>query len=401
MDEAAGAAQVLCLKENGQDFYHHAYPLFAPGLGGGYYTAPYLYGEMLWTSIFGNSVSAFRTFLALITCLTALFLYLWLRRRASESIARWALLFASISPWVFQFARIAWDPPLAPFFLLLGLYLFDLPRRFAWIAGALAFALASYSYPPARIQVVLLLLCLPGFEWRKKLGAAIVFFISLIPMLVFSAGDPNFTARGKMLALWSDYPMNPYHDAGIFGMAWGFITQFFAHFTPNYLLFSGDHNLRHSTQSFGLLSYPEAFVLFTGILLAFEQRKNWKAWMNHPRFKLYLLLILGVASGIAPAALTWEGVPHALRSIGAWPFFAALAAVCASQLSLRFKWTEKLLLPGSLFFVSFFFYAFFSLYPVAASPWFQADQSPLGSAYQKMTEGGKSCVQLRPNGSSP
>ncbi len=30
--------------------------------------------------------------------------------------------------------------------------------------------------------------------------------------------------------------------------------------------------------------------------------------------------------GILPAALTWEAIPHALRSIGAWPFFSLLGA---------------------------------------------------------------------------
>lgn len=112
-----GAAQVLCIKQTGADYFGAKLPLFSPGLGGGYYTAPFLYGEALWTSVFGNSVVSFRSFVAFVSTLTIFGIYRFVKEfTKNETTARFALLFASISPWAFQFSRIAWDPPLAPFF---------------------------------------------------------------------------------------------------------------------------------------------------------------------------------------------------------------------------------------------------------------------------------------------
>ena len=400
VDEAAGAAQVMCLKQTGADFFGNSYPLFARGLGGGYYTAPYLYGQMFWTGIFGNSVYSFRAFLAFITTCTAFFLFDWVRRRVSLGAALWVTLFASISPWAFQFSRIAWDPPLAPFFLVFGLWCFDLKKKYGWVLGALAFTLAGYSYPPCRIQAVVLLFFLPGMKWRKKFEVFGVFLVANIPMFYQAWTDPGFTARGKMLALTSNYSMNPYRDSNLFGLLGGFIVQFFAHFSPDFLFLHGDHNLRHSPQTVGVLSDPEGLALITGAiywLVSFV--KNKKAVLQ----PLFVFAIIGIASGIAPAALTWESVPHALRAIGAWPFFVLLSGLTADLLfrklgSWSFTWKRILqnaFLVGCFGFTAFYFYDFFYAYPDRAENWFRADDSPLGSAYSKMTELNVFCSDIR------
>jgi hypothetical protein len=400
VDEAAGAAQVMCLKQTGADFFGHSYPLFTQGLGGGYYTAPYLYGEVVWTGIFGNSVYSFRAFLAFITTLTIFFLFDWVKSRVSLGAALWVTFFASISPWAFQFSRIAWDPPLAPFFLIVGLWLFDRKKAGSWVWGALAFTLAGYSYPPCRIQAVLLLFFLPGMQWRKKLKVFGVFLVANIPMLYQAWSDPSFTARGKMLALTSHYSMNPYRDAGIFGILGGFVTQFFAHFSPDFLFFHGDHNLRHSTQLVGELSDGEGLLLGAGIVywLVNSLRKK-KLVLS----SLFIFACIGIASGIAPAALTWESVPHALRAIGAWPFFVLLSGLSADLLFRKLRtsfrrsasFIQYAFLLGCVGFSVFYLNDFFSVYPVRAEAWFRADDSPLGSAYGKMTELNVFCSDLR------
>jgi hypothetical protein len=390
----------MCLHQTGSDFFGHAYPLFSQGLGGGYYTAPYLYGELLFTSVFGNSTYAFRAFLALVTTGTIYFLYLWLKKRTNQRIAMLAVLFASISPWVFQFSRIAWDPPLAPFFLVLALWCFDLKKRGDWIWGAIAIALAGYSYPPCRIQVVILLLALPGLSCKKKIQIFGVFAFANIPMLYRAMMDPAFTARGRMLALWSGYPMNPYHDAGIVGLVYGFVTQFAEHFTPDFLFFHGDHNLRHSTGLVGTLSYVEGLILISGSIYfcVYSVKRRSIEWNSLMGFA-----IIGIASGIAPASLTWESVPHALRAIGAWPFYMMLTALVADHLLKKVgEWRPRMVpniqrgiwgasLIFSLYFLSYFFVA----YPAQSIAWFQDDESPLGSAYRKMTEYQAFCSDLR------
>jgi hypothetical protein len=391
----------MCLQQTGADFFGNSYPLFTKALGGGYSTGPFLYGELLWTSFFGNSVYAFRSFLACITTLTLFFLFDGLRKCVSLRVAMIALLIGSLSPWVFQFARIAWDPPLAPFFLVFGLWCLDLKNRFNWILGGLAIALASYSYPPCRIQALIILLALPGRSWKNKAKVIGVFSLASVPIFYRAWVDPWFTARGKMLLLNSDYTMNPFRDDGFFMLTFDFIKQFFEHLTPEFLVLKGDHNLRHSTEVVGELSYPEALLIYASPFIWF-----WM-WLRHKKVvfnPMVVFAVMGIASGIIPGALTWESVPHALRIIGAWPFFAMLGALTLDCVYREAReaygkraiyGVKGILLTLGLWFALVYFPYYFEEYPTASLAWFQDEPSPLGSAYRKMTEQGEFCADLR------
>ena len=393
VDEAVGSAQVICLKQTGRDLFNSKLPLFSPGLGAGYYTAPYLYGSALWTSIFGDSIAAFRSFAAFITCLTIALIYLWMKRKTNTRIALIAVLLASVSPWAFQFSRIAWDPPLAPFFMMLGLNLFESRKNWNWIAGTLAFALASYSYPASRIQMAPLLFLIPGTDWKRKLKSFVLYLTLLLPLLVRPLTDPRFTARAKMLVLWSTHPMNPYHDAGIIELAFAFLNNMLLHFTPDFLLLTGDRNLRHSIQTSGMMSVVEWTILVIALLVFIWKIARFKKIsLDHTA----LFLLFGAILGIAPAALTWESVPHALRAIGAWPFFILLAAWMFGKLNFKQTkfWTVVLILLTVLFSRRYLINYFFE-YPKIATNWFQTEHNPLGKAYEQMTKQGISCKTLQ------
>jgi hypothetical protein len=416
VDEAAGAAQVLCLKETGADYFHQHLPLFSKGLGGGYYTTPYLYSEVVWTSLFGNSVYAFRALIALVSLLTVLFLFLWTEKRtrlagrkfsleAVSSLSLWVAFIATISPWCFQFSRIAWDPPFSVFFLMLGLYAIEWvittpAKTRAWIYDAcamLAFALAAYSYPPVRVQALLVLWVLPWLTWKKKFSLSLLFFIFMIPLFIVSM-DPEFTARARMLILSSSYPMNPYHDASVLGLVFGLFEQMFKHFTPEFLFFKGDANLRHSTGEFGVLSYFEGIVLVLGVCTF----ARWRKTISSLHRQLLWVGAVGALAGILPAALTWEGAPHALRAIGAWPFFSLFGGTVLVQvLSLirdsrnRRTVNYALALMGLLFFGTYL-KVFFVDYPKIAWPWFQTEPAPFAQVYHRITDEGKTCAELAP-----
>ena len=393
VDEAVGSAQVICLKQTGSDLFNSKLPLFSPGLGAGYYTAPYLYGSALWTSIFGDSIAAFRSFAAFITCLTIALIYLWMKRKTNTRIALIAALLASVSPWAFQFSRIAWDPPLAPFFMMLGLNLFESRKKWNWIAGTLAFALASYSYPASRIQMAPLLFLIPGMDWKRKLKSFVLYLTLLLPLLVRPLTDPRFTLRAKMLVLWSDHPMNPHHDAGLVELTIAFLKNMALHFTPDFLLMTGDRNLRHSIQSAGMMSVAEWMILAFALLIFI-----WKLFrFQKPTLdRIVLFLSAGVLLGIAPAALTWESVPHALRAIGAWPFFILLAAWLLQKLNLKHtKICTTALVIITLLFSTRYLVNYFFEYPQIAANWFQTEHNRLGSAYDQMTNQGISCKTLQ------
>ena len=77
IDEAVGAAEVICLAQTGSDLASLRYPLFAQASA--LYTPAYLYGELVWTSIFGYKPASFRSLLVFVNILTIAFLYLWVQ----------------------------------------------------------------------------------------------------------------------------------------------------------------------------------------------------------------------------------------------------------------------------------------------------------------------------------
>ena len=270
-------------------------------------------------------------------------------------------------------------------FIILGLWSMEWTRR-RYLWSGVFFSLAAYAYPPMRVQALVLLAFLPGVDLKKKAKTFGIFLLTSIPLLLRSM-DSDFLARSRLLALWSDYPGNPYHDASVFELLLGFLNQLRLHLTPDFLLFHGDHNLRHSIQTFGMLSWPELILCLIALIFS--------------RKPLVVLALLGILTGIAPAALTWESIPHALRAIGAWPFFCVLAGLGAERL---FEWswpknhrllTSSVLTGACLLFSGFYLHDYFNEYPVRAYGWFTIDKTPLAEAYFKMTEGNQRCEDLR------
>ncbi|MBS1958877.1 MAG: glycosyltransferase family 39 protein [Bdellovibrionales bacterium] len=393
VDEATGAAEVMCLKQTGHDYFGNSYPLFSPSLGGGFYTPAYLYGQYLWTSVFGDSTTAYRSFIALITMLTIFIFFAFLRRFVGASIALWFLILASISPWAFQFSRIAWDPPLAVFFLALAIWVFTAGKKWSSWLGGIFFAAAAYSYPPTRAQAGVFLLLMPGVSWKETFKAIGAFGVALIPLLLRSM-DADFKLRANLVGIWSSYDGNPWKGASLPELAWGVFTNFLKHLTPDFLFLHGDANLRHSPQTFGLISYPEAAGILVGAIGLFRSKVRQALTPNE--LSLLWIALIGVITGLLPSAMTWESVPHALRSITAWPFFCMLGALGVAKLTAKpkhplWKWTA---LAACMVFAYFYLNDYLNEYPSRAMAWFQTDHNQFGEAYERMRSG-MSCEQVR------
>jgi hypothetical protein len=408
IDEAAGAAHVICLQQTGRDFDHQSYPLFSAGLGGGFYTPAFLYGEYGWTSIFGHTVQAFRSFSAAATALTVLFLCLWAGGRESDTngdaagFALWVGLSASVMPWAFQFSRIAWDPPLAVLFLVMALWASGLRRGLAnKICPGVFLALAAYSYPPMRVMVVVFWLLLPERTWRSKLSDLGLFAVACIP-LVFRSLDASFTARGNWLLLWSDDPANPYANADLWNLGRGFVHQMLQHLSLPFLFLRGDANLRHSTGTTGMLSWLDAVAWVGGIVLLARWLIDRRPRGATQSKGILLVATSGALLGIVPAAVTWEGVPHALRAIAAWPFLALFSGHCLARVEQHLRqrraqlgavWVGGATVVALIFF-AFYLNGFFGEYRRTAAPWFRTGGSPLAEAYQAMTVYRQPCSML-------
>ena len=395
-DESYGATQVICLWQTGADFFGNRFPLFSiSGPGEPIYSPTYLYGQLLWTSIFGYSIAVFRSYAALTTILTILFLYLYAKNLLNSKTALYIVFVATVMPWSWQFSRIAWDPPLAPLFLMLGLWVSTLKNT--WWAAGLPLGLAIYSYPPLRIIVPLLLLCIPGLSFKRKMVGLFVMSLACIPLAI-QLQDENFLSRSNMLTIWSSTFYNPYRHYSFVELIPIFWKNWIAHFSPSFLFIKGENNLRHSIQSFGMLGWLE-LISFGGliyfVLLKFLNHKS-EALFSSKQYRVLLIGLCGVCISLIPAALTNEASPHALRTITAWPFYAIFFGVILYRLSevLPSKKVHMMTLCiGSLFFANYQFH-YFTTYPIIAKEGFEAGFSN-DILYPKLSAGEIKCDALR------
>jgi 4-amino-4-deoxy-L-arabinose transferase-like glycosyltransferase len=345
-DEAVVSAHVLCLKEEGRNLFGDEWPLVSRVLGRGYSSLAWQMPAVAWSELTGDSIAAMRSFAAVSgTLLVAgvFVLTLWSTR------SKWAAVFAAatlaISPWAFQFSRIAWDPAIAPVYLTWGLAFLirSLDQsaqrynlRWLWIVmSAALLALALISYAPMRAQIALVIAAL---TWWKRgqlslrwLEATV--FIALLLLLSspiwLGTLSGQLVERFDYLSVFSESLWAQRGFEGAARLPLGlllFARNIGLHFSPGYLLTSGDQNLRHSTQTFGEWSWLDAVAISTFVVVTLARRWRWSAWT--------WLVLAGYVAGLVPAALTWES-PHALRSIGALPFLAIFVGMAIDRLRLE------------------------------------------------------------------
>jgi 4-amino-4-deoxy-L-arabinose transferase-like glycosyltransferase len=406
-DEFRGALHQICLAENGRDADGNAWPAFVQGAGGGLYTPVFLYLGLVWIKIFGPTIAACRALAATATLITIVMTALVARRLAGQRAMLLTFVAASLSPWSFQFARIAWDPPLAPAFVMSAIYLWLSRARLACLVGsALCFAGALYCYPPARLHAPLVFLLLGGWAlWRRTLRLrdaalfALVVVVAAFPLLRGTL-DGSLMQRTDDEAIWNAtfvkdgrgrYPA-PRFLAHVVG------DHLHSYFRPTFLFFTGDTNFRHSTQLYGQLGLLDDVVLAALVLrvvrslaraaLGVVQGSLWGGALTVARARLLGFAAAGYLLGVLPAALCWSGTPHALRAIGAWPFLALFTGtLLAVALQAFRRWFEYCVVFLAVLHAGLFAWVYFVKYPRVVKEWFDV------SVQQAMLEPGSTRKQ--------
>jgi hypothetical protein len=118
-----------------------------------------------------------------------------------------------------------------------------------------------------------------------------------IPTLIVRLA-PGGSSRLGRVAIWSGAGVTP------LGVAWAFIKNYCAHFDPRFLFLSGDHQPRHNVAGSGELLLPDLIFLAAGLVTFFSRGKG----------PLRGALLTALVCAPLPAAITREGIPHALRS---------------------------------------------------------------------------------------
>lgn len=348
VDEQASALTMHCLATEGVDARGKKMILFNRLNFGTPKPPTYIFPGILWGKVFGFSIASIRAISGAVTVLALLGFFFLGRTLFDARAGVLIVLVASISPWAWTFSRIAYEPMLSPLFLVWGFYFFFRSNKVLdlGLAGTL-FSLAMYSYPPTRAQMPLMILPAIFFKWKMhgvKLNSLISFFISLIVVsipLVQRTLDGSLMSRFDRIGIFSkEYFASIGKQGTLLDSVELFIRNFIQHFNPKFLFVSGDANLAHSTQMTGQLSWLDMVSFIFGLCLIFVFLFSWRKIKSFSKENMIILFCLvNVAIGIIPAALTWEGIPHSLRSIGSWPFVMILSGYCLWKLTKKWEYS--------------------------------------------------------------
>lgn len=239
-------------------------------------------------------------------------------------------LVLALSPWHINFSRWAAEGIFVPFFVaatLCGLLGLERGRRWgAPLAGA-ALGWLFYSYSGAQPFVAAWGLCLLALYWRKIrfkdwalwIGVA-MFLLPVIPTLAVRLG-PGGSSRLAKVAIWSEEGSSPVK------VIYVFIKNYLAHFDPKFLFITGDMQPRHNVAGRGEMLVPDAFLIIIGL-----------ACLIRRRMALRGALVAGLLCAPLPAAITREGIPHALR---AFAMVAPLAMWAGLGLETGSRWAHE------------------------------------------------------------
>jgi hypothetical protein len=431
-DETLSGLQAECLAKTGKaaDGLGGRFPLFPNGFGGGNYSPTYLYTLLVWTRVFGLSVTSIRGMSAAFSILAIVGLYFLGRRFADARAGRLAAISGALSPWSLQVSRLAVDAPMTPALVVWGVYLFLRAPGPAWAAAsALVLTLAAYAYSPVRVYVALLTLMLLVIERKRLRPARLAAYFGTVAIvgipLAINIFDGTVLGRARALSIFTKDYVEAHRGklSPVTFVVKQAMENLFEHLRPSYLFFTGDANLRHSTQIMGELGWLDMLAIAcagAALCVLIYRRYQPSPTEVGPPSKHWLVACAAVLSGTfgtLPAALCWEGLPHALRSMAVWP---SASLFTGAVLSAVWSWSPSssrarlvpvaalaLALAQTIHFVPYYF----KVYPKESYDWWDsklreaADSkdparfaaearrySPLGFRYYLMIDFGDGCV---------
>lgn len=344
--------------------------------------------QSLAVNIFGNEPWALRLISALFGFFTVLGTYLLTRELSfktggnkimnrimdwelsteisrSEIIALLTTFFLSVSFWHTNFSRIGFRAIMLPFITVFSFYFLFKGFRtkkvsdFIWSGVFLGMGFHTYIafrvVPVVALFVVILKLIEmikshayqdardKKEEIKRFIYSVIVYgffaFLVALPLVYYFYQNPgDFIGRaGQVAVTASSDPINDLIKSS-------FLT--FAQFN-----LSGDFNWRHNYSGDPLLMWPIGIFFLVGIISSIKKIfKFCKQFLQklpyNPIPLKHAFLLSWFLAMLAPSILSTEGLPHALRSIGAIPptfIFAGLGAYAAYGVSERylFRYSDK------------------------------------------------------------
>ena len=328
-------------------------------------------GLMIWLialsfSIFGISIWSIKITAAIVGILTVFGLYLLTKelfsqivnQSNSQFIALLASFFLAVSFWHTNFSRIGFRAILVPFILVFAFYFLfkglHEKRTLYFIISGIFFGLGFYTYISYRFIVFLLPLVLI-FEWfiyRKqnlqkqflKFAICNLTFTILVALpigIYFFQHPQDFIGRAVPISIFT--AENPIKEFG---------KSLILHL--GMFNFYGDGNWHHNFAGSPQLFWLIGILFLIGIFFSIKELLASIKEKNCSLFTVHCLLLSWFFIMLLPGILTYEGIPHALRTIGVIPVVYIFAGLGAFY---TYKWfnqnvkSKKLLILASLIFL--------------------------------------------------
>lgn len=370
-DEASIGYNAYSMLTTGRDEYGVFLPLFYRAFGE-FKNPVELYSTIPSIAIFGLTQFATRLPSAIYGTLAILAIYflsieLFSTHRYKKIIALFSALFLAISPWGIHMSRVSLEGLSAfVFFTTLGLALFIRSRRveLALPFGLISFALALYSYFPARLFIplflsIILLIYSKSLlkQWKFSLASGVLFFLICLPLLFHLLGEGG--TRWDQVSIFAHPADNqsPYTHV---------VKNYLSHFSLEFLFTKGDIDMpgqfitRHSVRGMGELYLFQLPLLILGMI-----------WLIRHRSKLGMVLCAWLLLYPLGSMFTTDQSVQATRSIiGVIPFqiISALGIIPILVWLKKQKQYARFLfifLSGAAVTFSFFFFLFlyFIQYP--------------------------------------
>jgi 4-amino-4-deoxy-L-arabinose transferase-like glycosyltransferase len=364
-DEARKAYSTYSLLETGRDLTGRVWPLQIKEFTA--YTTPFYHWFSLpFIGLLGVTVLSTRLLAALAGTVAVFGVYLLGKEWSGRAAGCWCALLLALSPWHLLFSRWANQGILMTAFIPLAVWFAwkacdgmkstsGIPWKWA-LPASLFWALSWNAYEPARLFVPLLLAALIAIvacqiEERARrisllIGIGLGTLVLIAPFVVDIFAKWSET-QARLAAIAGDRPFSPVV----------FVGNYLLHWNPLYLFWTGDANPRHHIGGQGQLTVLEGAASLLGLVALWKGSGAWRGWL------LAWLLLAPV-----PAAITHEGLPHALRTLMVVPALALLGGIgmnAAAQWAPS-EW-KKRTLAGGLCLVALqgavTLYLFFGVYP--------------------------------------
>jgi len=376
-DEASIGYNAYSILKTGKDEWGEFLPLHFRAFGE-FKLPAYIYTVVIFGTILGFNELAVRLPAVLYSLLSVVFFYLLIKRLfAREDLSIVSVLVLITSPWFLLFSRVGYEASAGLAFFLASLYFFAKGSS-SLIYGLLFLILSFYSYNSFRIisLIMLPIIFVYAFflvkkeNWFKKLRLLLpmlfVVIVSLLPVLKLYYMDSG-------LVRLSDVGITK--DATLLTVLALFLKNFLLHLDPKFLFLNGDSNLRSHIGTGGELLLVSAPFLAVGFFNLFKK-------FNLNSFIVLSLLVVS----LIPASITKES-PHALRAIGALPFFSLIIALgILKTIDFFKKKASAYIFLFALFLISFLFnfYFFINTYPKNSSLQWQYPYKILFTKYQPL-----------------